>query len=132
MAFHFFLCTYLVICIVYKNEMFHSHPLNIVPSKLLPFIAFVILFGIFPFTKKTFVPFFDMSNASFILRDMPPVTSMDTFEVIGFSFVTSFKSLLLFISAYTPSTLVTKIASLRSEEHTSELQSPLNLVCRLL
>src|SRR6185437_5350551 len=111
MAFYFFIRSYLIIITVYKNEVFHNYPLNIVPSKLLSFIAFIILFGTFPFTKKTSVPFFDMLKASLILRAIPPVTSIDTFEVIGFSSVISLKSLLLFMSEYTPSTLVTKIAS---------------------
>src|SRR5690348_15572261 len=113
MAFYFFIRSYLIIITVYKNEVFHNYPLNTVPSKLLSFIAFIILFGTFPFTKKTSVPFFDMLKASFILRAIPPVTSIDTSDVIGFSSVISLKSL-------------------RSEEHTSELQSPVHLVCRLL
>src|SRR6185437_1388905 len=110
MTFYFFFRSYLIIITIYKNEVFHNYSLNTVPSKLLSFIAFIILFGVFPFTKKTSVPFLDMLNASFILRAMPPVTSIDTSDVIGFSFVISLKSLLLFMSEYTPSTLVTKIA----------------------
>src|SRR5256885_5179030 len=33
---------------------------------------------------------------------------------------------------YTPLILIVAVLTLRSEEHTSELQSPCNLVCRLL
>src|SRR5256885_8266789 len=38
----------------------------------------------------------------------------------------------LAITGYPPEDLLFKSASSRSEEHTSELQSPCNLVCRLL
>src|SRR6476660_8461376 len=110
MTFYFLLSSYLIVVTIYKNEIFHDYPLNIVPSKLLPFIAFVILFGIFPLTKKTSIPPFDMLDASFILRDIPPVTSIVTSVVIGFSLVISLKSLFSFIFEYTPSTFVTKIA----------------------
>src|SRR5256885_12608654 len=40
--------------------------------------------------------------------------------------------LLAFVGAFLVGTLVAGMGTKRSEEHTSELQSPCNLVCRLL
>src|SRR5574337_1260828 len=63
----------------------------------------------------------------FLMIRRPPRSTL-------FPYTTLFRSIISgwFSSWATPAASVPTAANFRSEEHTSELQSPLNLVCRLL
>ena len=58
-------------------------PLNNVPSNFLFLIAFTILSGLLPFTKNTFIPIFEIFEASSTFLVIPPVTSILFSEIKG-------------------------------------------------